>query len=58
MSFYTVFKKIINFFELFKAYADYQKIDFPFSKSANVSKLWKTQNVGDVASELPHHRVL
>lgn len=32
---YTI-QKQINFFEWFEAYADYQKIDFNFSKSINV----------------------
>lgn len=34
------------------AYADYHQLDFSFSKSVNVSKLWKTF-MEDITSELP-----
>lgn len=38
MTFYTLFKNKLISSKWFEAYADYQKIDFLFSKSANVSK--------------------
>ncbi|KAF3678145.1 putative peroxidase 72-like [Capsicum annuum] len=35
------------------AYAEYQQLDFPFSKSINVSKVWKTVSGADITAELP-----
>ncbi|PHT53575.1 hypothetical protein CQW23_08037 [Capsicum baccatum] len=46
-------QKQINFFAWFEAYIEYHQLDFPFSKSINVSKIWKTLNGANITAELP-----
>jgi len=50
---FKLHKVQINFFEWFEAYAQYHQLYFSFSKSVNVSKIWKTSSGEEVISQLP-----